>query len=158
MCMYMCAHTSKFYPARLSPSLLAWHLPSSTSPRSSLALTASLAPSPLLLLFTPQGLLGRVPNTEQSNLELEQMRMLCEKRQDEINVLRNQLEQKDSAMEMLRQSYDDQVRGGASFCVRGLVSACGGGERKQEQRGRKRERTEQPREGKAVDKGVQAQP
>ena len=60
-------------------------------------------------------MLNRLPgaggdaNGKASNEEYEKLRDLADRRQDEINVLRNQLEQKDAAMEALRNSYDGQV-------------------------------------------------
>ncbi|KAG1678296.1 hypothetical protein FOA52_013917 [Chlamydomonas sp. UWO 241] len=57
-----------------------------------------------------KGLLRGGPAThDQSSLELEQMRALAERRADEANVLRNQLEQKDAAIELIRNNYDAQV-------------------------------------------------
>lgn len=54
---------------------------------------------------------GAQPGASESSLELEQMRSLAERRQNEVNILRNQLEQKDVAMELLRNNTDAQVGG-----------------------------------------------
>ena len=62
-------------------------------------------------------MLNRMPGGEQetsvkiSSEEYERLRDLADRRKDEINVLRNQLEQKDAAVEVIRNSYDGQVRG-----------------------------------------------
>jgi hypothetical protein len=40
---------------------------------------------------------------------LQALRELCERRAEEISVLKNQLQQKDAAMELLHRSYGAQV-------------------------------------------------
>ena len=61
-----------------------------------------------------QGMLNRLPgggdaSGKANSEEYEKLRDLADRRQDEINVLRNQLEQKDATTEALRNSYENQV-------------------------------------------------
>ena len=62
-----------------------------------------------------QGMLNRVPGggdeakSKISSEEYERLRDLADRRLDEINVLRNQLEQKDAATDVIRNSYESQV-------------------------------------------------
>eukprot|EP00955_Chlamydomonas_euryale_P096808 365033-Chlamydomonas_euryale.AAC.6 len=71
-----------------------------------------------------KGLLRGAPGgADQSSLELEQMRALAERRAAEAAVLRNQLEQKDAAVEMLRNNYEAQVRHRARARVCGAALA-----------------------------------
>jgi hypothetical protein len=44
-----------------------------------------------------------------SSEEYERLRDLADRRLDEINVLRNQLEQKDAAIDVIRNNYESQV-------------------------------------------------
>jgi hypothetical protein len=67
-------------------------------------------------LIHAQGLLNRLPGASDANSaskitseEYERLKDLADRRQDEINLLRNQLEQKDAAIDVIRNNYELQV-------------------------------------------------
>ncbi|GAX75484.1 hypothetical protein CEUSTIGMA_g2927.t1 [Chlamydomonas eustigma] len=64
-----------------------------------------------------KGLLNRLPGASDSGSttkitteEYERLKDLADRRQDEINMLRNQLEQKDAAIDVIRNNYELQIR------------------------------------------------
>lgn len=69
---------------------------------------------PVLVDDAPQDVLNRPAKREvdETKIKLEQLQALADRRQDEINVLRAQLEQKDAQIGILRDRYEEQVGGG----------------------------------------------
>ena len=64
-----------------------------------------------------KGVLGKLPgvgedaaNNRSLNEELEKLKELTERRKDELNILRNQLDQKDAAVDLVRSSYESQLK------------------------------------------------